>query len=133
MVFGFAVPEGPPLGSALVDKIETFFQGILLPIYVTSTIAKINVDPLFTSHLNLAPEIFLIGIVFVAKMVACIVPPLLCKVPFKDCLVIALILNCKGVVEVANYNVLRAMETVDPERIQRKNVVVYSNKTLRNL
>ncbi|MBA0708359.1 hypothetical protein Golax_023491 [Gossypium laxum] len=36
-LFGLAVPDGPPLGSALIDKFECFTNGLFLSVYVTSS------------------------------------------------------------------------------------------------
>lgn len=105
-ILGLAVPEGPPLGSAIVGKMETFFQGILLPLYVTSTVASINLNALFDGHGDISMELILIIGVIAVKMVACLAPPLVCKLPFKDSMALALILNCKGVIELAAYKIL---------------------------
>ncbi|KAM1254882.1 hypothetical protein EV2_029953 [Malus domestica] len=42
MILGLAVPDGPPLGSALVEKLDSYVSLILLPSYFVVTGARIN-------------------------------------------------------------------------------------------
>ncbi|MBA0795157.1 hypothetical protein Gohar_006057 [Gossypium harknessii] len=43
-LFGLAVPDGPPLGSALIDKFECFTNGLFLSVYVTSSTMRIRLQ-----------------------------------------------------------------------------------------
>ncbi|MBA0644888.1 hypothetical protein Goklo_013058, partial [Gossypium klotzschianum] len=43
-LFGLAVPDGPPLGSALIDKFECFTSGLFLSVYVTSSTMRIRLQ-----------------------------------------------------------------------------------------
>ncbi|KAF7802876.1 cation/H(+) antiporter 4-like [Senna tora] len=101
-IFGLSVPEGPPLGSALVSQLELLGKSFLLPIFITTCVMKADLS------LDLTWEVFkIVGVVIVithlVKIAACMGPALYCKMPFKDALALALILNCKGVVEVGMY------------------------------
>lgn len=40
-VFGVAVPAGPPLGSALVDKFETVILGLFLSLFVSTSMMRL--------------------------------------------------------------------------------------------
>jgi Kef-type K+ transport system membrane component KefB len=82
-VLGFAVPEGPPLGSALVRKLEFFGTSLFLPIFMTCCVMKADLSLPYTLN------------------AAYLIPCLICKIPFKDALTLALILNAKGEVDLA--------------------------------
>ncbi|XP_052490357.1 cation/H(+) antiporter 4 [Gossypium raimondii] len=41
-LFGLAVPDGPPLGSALIDKFECFINAFFLSIYVIASTLRAN-------------------------------------------------------------------------------------------
>ncbi|KHN44483.1 Cation/H(+) antiporter 3 [Glycine soja] len=89
--------EGPPLGSALVKKLNFLGTTFLLPIFVT------------ISH-------------------ACLVPSLYCNMQPRDAVSLALILNCKGVVEVGLYCFLYDTNFLyDPSRkfagYQKRNIM----------
>lgn len=102
-VLGLAVPEGPPLGAALVKKLQFFSSSLFLPIFVTCGVMKADLG------LPLSKRAFVgIGgfIVFthLIKMIAYVIPALICKIPLKDALALALILNAKGTVDVGIFS-----------------------------
>ncbi|XP_020215699.2 cation/H(+) antiporter 4 [Cajanus cajan] len=104
-ILGLAVPEGPPLGSSLVKKLQFFGNSLLLPIFVTCGVMKAD----FSLH-HSSKAVVVIGIIILVthliKLIACIIPALFCKIPLKDALALALILNVKGVVDVGAYGLL---------------------------
>ncbi|OMO49681.1 Cation/H+ exchanger [Corchorus capsularis] len=101
-LFGLiAVPAGPPLGSALVDKLECFVSGGMLSLFVTT--ASMRVDPM---RLSADPaEVHFcatIGVVtFLAKFIGTFIPSFCSKMPLKDSLALALIMTSKGIVELS--------------------------------
>ncbi|XP_030470756.1 cation/H(+) antiporter 4-like [Syzygium oleosum] len=117
IILGLVVPDGPPLGSTIVNKLDCFFVGFLLPIYVTVTATKVDLTVLMASVEGLKVELTLVSIVFVSKFASCFVPPLLCQMPVKDSLALALILCCKGVVELGIYRYLHEMEFFSESRM----------------
>ncbi|KAK8563031.1 hypothetical protein V6N13_018427 [Hibiscus sabdariffa] len=42
IIFGLAVPDGPPLGSALVEKLDPITSGLFLPIFTTTCGMRFN-------------------------------------------------------------------------------------------
>ncbi|KAK4272066.1 hypothetical protein QN277_020666 [Acacia crassicarpa] len=102
-ILGLSVPEGPPLGSSLVSQLELIGKSFLLPIFVTTSVMKADLssDSQLWSFLIIGSVVCVIHTV---KISACILPSLYCKMPFKDAMALALIMNCKGVVDVGNYN-----------------------------
>ncbi|KAJ1426073.1 Sodium/solute symporter superfamily [Sesbania bispinosa] len=102
-VLGLAVPEGPPLGSALVTKLQLFGTKILLPLYVTCNVMKADFSLTYSSTSILAVGFFIVY-THLIKMTACTITALFCKIPLKDALTLGLILNCKGVVDVGLFN-----------------------------
>ena len=102
-ILGLAVPEGPPLGSALVKKLHFFGNCFFLPIFVTCGMMKADL-----SLVNASTSTFIVGVFVVfphlIKIIACVATALLCNMPFRDALVLALILNCKGIVELCMYS-----------------------------
>ncbi|KAK4784245.1 hypothetical protein SAY86_018613 [Trapa natans] len=105
-ILGLAVPDGPQLGTVLVNRLGSFFSGILLPIYVTVSVAKANLGDLASRPHMIPLEIVLILIVFLSKLLGSILPPLICKMPLKDSLALALILSSDGIVELGSYRFL---------------------------
>ncbi|XP_059429345.1 cation/H(+) antiporter 3-like [Corylus avellana] len=104
---GLAVPDGPPLGSAIVNKFNYFILNVFLPIFVTSCGMRIDLSLLKFNNMFMTINGLNIVLTFLTKMAACLVPPLYFKMPLKDAMALALILSCKGVVQLAAYTSLR--------------------------
>ncbi|KAG2699239.1 hypothetical protein I3760_07G184200 [Carya illinoinensis] len=112
-VLGLAVPDGPPLGSTLVYKLDSMVSGALLPLFVITTMMRVNFSGInLNSDLAMAHAIAML-VVIVAKFAACLVPPLYSSMPMNDALTLALIMSCKGVVEMANYSIARGQNNID--------------------
>nr|KYP57026.1 K(+)/H(+) antiporter 13 [Cajanus cajan] len=111
-VLGLSVPEGPPLGSALVKKLNFFSTTFLLPIYVTTSMLKADFSMDFSS-VSVITIAFVIIMTHFIKMISCIVSALSCNIPLRDALSLALILNSKGVVEIGLYCFLYDNEIID--------------------
>jgi Kef-type K+ transport system membrane component KefB len=114
-VLGLAIPEGPPLGTAIIKKIDTFVNEILMPLFVTTSVMRVD----FKDILNWRNEsdgsvddfmvqtLVLIGVVFVTKFIACMILPLRNKMPLNDAVSLALIMSSKGIVEISAFSVVR--------------------------
>ncbi|KAI4368977.1 hypothetical protein MLD38_017474 [Melastoma candidum] len=129
-MLGLAVPDGPPLGSAIVDKLESFFLGILMPLYVTVSIVKVDFDSLFPDLPKMKLELFIIAFVFIVKLIFSIVPPFLCNLPVNDAITIGLILNCKGIVELGTFRLLVEMKRFSNERYALAVMALLINSTV---
>lgn len=102
-ILGLSVPEGPPLGSALVKKLNFFGTTLLLPIFVTTSVLKADFSMDFSSYVMVSIGTVVI-VTHLIKIITCFVISLCCKMPVTDALCLSLILNTKGVVEIGIYN-----------------------------
>ncbi|TMW98609.1 hypothetical protein EJD97_003809 [Solanum chilense] len=107
LIFGLAVPEGPPLGSTLVDKLDPFTSGFLLPIFVTLMSLRTNLSAINPSSSYTFANIILLCVGSITKILACLLPMLYCKMPLNDAAAISLIMSTRGVVDLASYSFLR--------------------------
>eukprot|EP00257_Ricinus_communis_P017317 XP_015575729.1 cation/H(+) antiporter 15 [Ricinus communis] len=101
-IFGMIVPEGPPLGAALVTRLDTFVAGFLYPTYLA-------ISGLQTNFLTInMKEIWIIGSVIVfgilIKTVAVMSAAMYMKIPTKEAFVLSMILNSKGILDLCIYN-----------------------------
>lgn len=107
-----AVPDGPPLGSTLVDKLETFVSGLLTPLLITYCGMKANLYEIF--DLQWVAVVWLITLIcFTLKWVSIFVPAVVCRVPGKDAAALAFTLCAQGVVQMSfyYYNVVNQVGT----------------------
>ncbi|KAM0995844.1 hypothetical protein ACFX13_005984 [Malus domestica] len=113
-IFGLAVPAGPPLGSAIEEKLNMFVSDVLLPIFVTTSAMRTNfwsLDHFLTDQFAQINGILML-VALVTKFIASLTVPLYCKMPFVDALSIAFILSCKGIVNLASYTDFRDSQDI---------------------
>ncbi|XVF52594.1 hypothetical protein PTKIN_Ptkin05aG0031000 [Pterospermum kingtungense] len=108
-VLGLAVPDGPPLGSDLVEKLDPVISGLFLPLFATTCGMRIEFSHLeslkkidgFATHQAVAAVVTL-----TVKFVVSLVLSLSCNMPTRDSLALAFILIAKGIVEMGSYSYL---------------------------
>lgn len=107
MILGLAVPDGPPLGAALVKKFDPLVSGVMLPVFVTIGMIKASpYDLKINSNVTKANAV-VVAVVILSKFFFSFIPPIFSKMPLKDSLAIAFIMSYKGVVEMASYGIAR--------------------------
>ncbi|KAK7385440.1 hypothetical protein VNO78_31160 [Psophocarpus tetragonolobus] len=114
-LFGLATPAGPPLGSSLVKRIHVFGIEFLLPIFITTSAMNINLGLLKFSSFTTFVTLEVVFLSHLTRMVAYTALSLLFKIPLRDAISLAFLLNCKGVVEVAMYGSALEKHDVSPE------------------
>lgn len=99
LALGLVIPDGPPLGAALVERLDCFVSVMLMPLFFA--VCGLNMDVFAIQNLgNFGVLQFLVLVAFLGKIVATILPPLFCRMPFRDALSFALIMNSKGIIEL---------------------------------
>ena len=68
-ILGLAIPDGPPLGSAIASKLDCFVSGVFLLLFVTTRVLRVDftkntLNPLVRSN------VILVGVTYVAKLAA---------------------------------------------------------------
>lgn len=102
-ILGLAVPNGP-LGEALIERIEDFVEGLLLPLFFATSGLKMD----YTTMRNTGVAVFLSAMVVVgtvAKVGGCVVVARLYDMSMRDGLAMGLLMNTKGVIEMVLLNV----------------------------
>ncbi|XP_027190174.1 cation/H(+) antiporter 14-like isoform X1 [Cicer arietinum] len=103
IILGLAVPEGPPLGTSLISKMETVACGFLYPIYLAVSGLQTDVFKINIRSTWIVTIIVLVS--FIVKIGAVMLPGYYYNVPMKDCFVIGLLLNGRGIAELTMYNI----------------------------
>ncbi|KAJ0260100.1 hypothetical protein HA466_0063520 [Hirschfeldia incana] len=116
---GLAIPNEPPLGSALVERLESFSFGIILPLFLSASMLRsdIRVWKDFLTFYSSNDTKFAVGslvlLVFLLKLSASIIVPYLYKMPLKDSIVLSLIMSHKGIIELSFYLFSFGLELLD--------------------
>lgn len=98
MILGLAVPDGPPLGSALVEKLESYVSIILLPSYFVFSAARINLSKIRMKTVGIVEVLALSS--FCGKVLGTMVPSIYCKMPAIDALSLGLIMSAQGITDI---------------------------------
>lgn len=98
MILGLAVPDGPPLGSALVDKLDSFVSSVMLPVYFVVSGSRINL-----SKTNMT-SIWIVHLLAfsscIGKLIGTMLPSLYCKMSLVDSLSLGLIMSTQGIADI---------------------------------
>ncbi|XP_048326811.2 cation/H(+) antiporter 3 [Ziziphus jujuba] len=113
-ILGMAVPEGPPLGSTVVDKLDCFVSGVFLPLMVTTTGMRVDFKKIKYNAMMKSTIVIAI-VTYIVKFVACLLPCLYFRMPSMDSFALALIMTSEGIVELALYSSLRDDNGLDDQ------------------
>lgn len=102
-LIGLTVPDGPPLGATITDRLDTFVLGLLAPLMLTYSAINIDVYVVYDVHYLKFLWVVIIMLV-VAKFLCVFVVALLKSVPIKEAVTLAFIMGAQGVVQAALYD-----------------------------
>ncbi|XP_057431094.1 cation/H(+) antiporter 14-like [Lotus japonicus] len=101
--FGLMLPDGPPLGSALAERIDIVGSTLIVPAYCTICGLSTIVPPL-TSQAGCIEAVLLAG--KIGKFAGTILSTLHFQIEFWDSVALSLIMCCKGLVDLSLYTYL---------------------------
>lgn len=104
-VLGWAIPDGPPLGSAVIEKLDCYVSGVLLPLLITSTSTRITLKEMKFDRIE--STIVVIAFTYVVKFLTCLVPCIFYRMPWLDSIALCLVMTSQGIVELTLYSELR--------------------------
>lgn len=114
-ILGMSIPDGPPLGSALVDKLDTLSTGILLPAKIVIGGMSVNLFAVGRGNSGVI-IVFVLLVGYVGKFSGTFAAAISCGLPFWNCVSISLIMCCKGIIEVSAYmmSLTNGVRTLNP-------------------
>ncbi|CAJ2641509.1 unnamed protein product [Trifolium pratense] len=112
-VFGLAIPSGP-LGVTLVEKLEDFVSGLLLPLFFAISGLKTNIGLVQGSH-TWTIIIVVIFLACIGKIVGTLAVAIFYQMPIREGATLGLLMNTKGLVEMIVLNVGKDQKIFDEE------------------
>ncbi|KAJ8526787.1 hypothetical protein K7X08_029264 [Anisodus acutangulus] len=110
-VFGLIIPNGP-LGLTLVEKLEDFVSGLLLPLFFAISGLKTQI-----SAIDGAATWGILCVVIIlacaGKVIGVVLVTLYYKMPFYEGLSLGLLMNAKGFIEMIVLNVGKDQKVLD--------------------
>ncbi|CAL9078278.1 unnamed protein product [Musa textilis] len=113
LIMGLLVPDGPPLGMALVERLELISTEVLLPVFFLGIGWATN----FASIHHPVPLLWLLLFMLaghVVKVLVAVAPAVFSKSSIRNAAVLGLMLNFKGLVELMVYLNLKNVTVLDP-------------------
>ena len=104
-VLGLSLPNRPTLGATIIQKLEALCTGLLLPIYCATSGFRTQLSSIANMSAVRTELIIFAG--YFGKFIGTILPSIYFKIPFKESLTLALIMCCKGVMEITVFGVWR--------------------------
>jgi hypothetical protein len=104
MMLGLALPGGMPIGATMTERLDSFFIALFLPVYMALSGYRTDLSTKSeASEKWCALELF-VALCVSGKLVGCVAAGLFFTMLFRDAIVLALMLNIHGIVEVAAIN-----------------------------
>ncbi|KAL1213370.1 Cation/H(+) antiporter 9 [Cardamine amara subsp. amara] len=100
LLVGLSIPDGPPLGSALEAKFESLVANVLFPISIAVMTMKGDVLKVVIEFDDITFNILLLGFTLVVKWIGYFVPCLIFKLPTRESVILATMMNYKGFVDL---------------------------------
>ncbi|XP_039008508.1 cation/H(+) antiporter 3-like [Hibiscus syriacus] len=88
-LIGLAVPDGPPLGSTLVEKFDCLANGIFLVIYVTTSAMRVHPKKMLADPSAVKFTCVFVIATFFAKFTSCFVASCWSRIPLRDYMVLS--------------------------------------------
>ncbi|PNY01249.1 cation H(+) antiporter 15-like protein [Trifolium pratense] len=110
-VFGLIIPSGP-LGYALIEKLEDFVSGLLLPLFFAISGLKTNVG-LINGFSTWAILIILVVLACVGKVAGTLIIALSYQMSLTEGAALGMLMNTKGLVEILVLNIGRDQKVLD--------------------
>nr|DAD26362.1 TPA_asm: hypothetical protein HUJ06_027830 [Nelumbo nucifera] len=105
LILGIAVPVGPPIGSTLVDRLDLITTCLFFPINFVIIGMQTNVRSIHMETIEIMSLVVLVS--SLGKIAAAMVPSLCFKVPIREALLIGLVMNVNGIIEIITYGIWR--------------------------
>ncbi|XP_015579999.1 cation/H(+) antiporter 20 [Ricinus communis] len=113
-IFGLTIPKGGEFAERLIERIEDFVSGLLLPLYFASSGLKTNVAAI---HGGRAWGLLalVIATACAGKIVGTFVVAMMFMIPARESLTLGILMNTKGLVELIVLNIGKEKKVLNDE------------------
>ncbi|QCD76674.1 monovalent cation:H+ antiporter-2 [Vigna unguiculata] len=110
-VYGLVIPKGP-LGAAIIEKLEDFVSGLLLPLFYAISGLKTDIN-LISGASTWTFILSVISLTFLGKIAGTLLVSNMLQIPNRDGVVLGLLMNAKGIIEIIVLNVGRDQKVLN--------------------
>ncbi|KAG6605320.1 Cation/H(+) antiporter 15, partial [Cucurbita argyrosperma subsp. argyrosperma] len=112
-VFGLVIPNGS-LGVALIEKLEDFVSGLLLPLFFAISGLKTNVSSI-EGLMTWVSILFITVLAFIGKVIGTLLASVCYQMSYREGVTLGLLMNTKGLVEMIILNVGKDQQILDDQ------------------
>ncbi|XP_022756530.1 cation/H(+) antiporter 4-like [Durio zibethinus] len=123
-ILGLAVPDGPPMGSALVEMLDPVISGLFLPLFATTCGMRIDLSYLKKSNPFAKHQAIAAVVTLIVKFWVSLLLPLLCNMSTRDSLALAFIMITKGIVEMGSYSFLNDTRAISEDLFAFMSIII---------
>lgn len=110
LVYGLAIPAGPPLGSALVEKLQFIVSWLFMPIYFVKTGLVTDILSVKLKNYLVLQSIILIACL--GKFLGALIASVYNQVSLRDAVSVGLASNVQGVLELGMFKMMKTNEVL---------------------
>ncbi|ESW20256.1 hypothetical protein PHAVU_006G193500 [Phaseolus vulgaris] len=127
-VYGLVIPNGP-LGAAIIEKLEDFVSGLLLPLFYAISGLKTNIN-LISGTNTWTFVLSVIPLSYLGKIAGTLLVSNMFQIPNRDGVVLGLLMNSKGLIEIIVLNVGREQKVLNDKIFSVMIVVILIMTTM---
>lgn len=113
LILGLTIPAGPPVGSALVEKLQAVISWMLMPLYFARN--GLIVDVFAVSGQKYAQVQSTALMAATGKFLGAFVAARYSQMPLRDCVSLGLILNAQGIFEISLFKLMMRHGVLDED------------------
>ncbi|KAL3813912.1 hypothetical protein ACJIZ3_015180 [Penstemon smallii] len=113
LVYGMAIPAGPPLGSALMEKLDIVTHWLFMPLYFAKSGLVIDVFSVKLRNYLLMQSIIVLG--WIGKFFGALISSIYNGVPLREAIQLGLVMNVQGVLELCIFKMLKQSKALHDE------------------
>ncbi|KAJ6701370.1 hypothetical protein OIU74_012682 [Salix koriyanagi] len=113
-VFGLTIPKGDQFAERLMERIEDFVSGLLLPLYFASSGLKTDVATIRGGR-SWGLLVLVITTACAGKIIGTFVVAMMLMIPARESLTLGVLMNTKGLVELIVLNIGKEKKVLNDE------------------
>ncbi|XVE67663.1 hypothetical protein DITRI_Ditri09bG0006200 [Diplodiscus trichospermus] len=111
LLCGLLIPSGPPLGSALVEKLDIITYWMLMPLFFVKFGLTIDIFALNIRTYSKVQSLALLGAC--GKFLGAFISALSYQMPFKDAISLGFVMTFQGIIEIGLFKLLQSGKKID--------------------
>ncbi|MBA0758718.1 hypothetical protein Gotri_021690 [Gossypium trilobum] len=113
LLFGLIIPSGPPLGSALVEKLDVITNWVLMPLFFVKFGLAVDIFALSLKTYFKVQFFALLGAF--GKFLGASLCALSCQMPQRDAIVLGFFMTFQGVIELDLFRLMKRKQIIGDE------------------